>query len=103
MTIANHYRQLRQIPDVNLLHLEWSGSRESIDVQTFRDRILRPIFTEIDRRGIDDQIDYIVYSSDSKRVGLMAQVGKHLYPFRYPTEPIMAIFNGMAAGEKADD
>ncbi len=63
MTIANHYCQLRQIPDANVLHLEWSGSRESIDVQTFRDRILAPIFTTIDQRQIDDQIDYIVYSS----------------------------------------
>ena len=63
MTIANHYCQLRQIPDVNVLHLEWSGSRESIDVQTFRDRILQPIFTTIDERRLDGQIDYIVYSS----------------------------------------
>ena len=63
MTIANHYCQMRQIPDFNVLHLQWSGSRDSIDLQTFRDRILKPIFKTIDERRIDDQIDYIVYSS----------------------------------------
>lgn len=63
MTIANYYCQVRQIPDVNVLHLEWSGSRDTVDVNTFRERFLRPIFAAIDKRHLDDQIDYIVYSS----------------------------------------
>ena len=36
---------------------------------------------------------YVVYSSDSHWVGLMAQVGDTLYPFRYPVEPIVALLN----------
>jgi hypothetical protein len=36
---------------------------------------------------------YIVYSSDTHWVGLMAQVGDKLYPFRYPVEPIMSLIN----------
>jgi hypothetical protein len=36
---------------------------------------------------------YIVYSSDTHWVGLMAQIGDKLYPFRYPVEPVMALFN----------
>jgi hypothetical protein len=36
---------------------------------------------------------YIVYSSDTRWVGLMAQVGNKLYPFRYPVEPIMSLYN----------
>ncbi len=36
---------------------------------------------------------YIVYSSDTNWVGLMAQVGDKLYPFRYPVEPIMSLIN----------
>ncbi len=36
---------------------------------------------------------YIVYSSDTRWVGLMAQVGEKLYPFRYPVEPIIPLIN----------
>ena len=63
MTIANHYCNLRQIPDINVLHLPWSGSREVISVETFRRQILQPIFKTIDDRRLARQIDYIVYSS----------------------------------------
>ena len=37
----------------------------------------------------------IVYSSDSTWIGLMAQVGDRLYPFRYPVEPMMSIINAL--------
>ena len=38
---------------------------------------------------------YVVYSSDSRWVGLMAQIGDRLYPFRYPVEPMMSIINAL--------
>ncbi len=63
LTIANHYCHLRQIHSVNVVHLPWAGSRETIDIQTFRNAILQPIFAEIGRRRLERQIDYIVYSS----------------------------------------
>ncbi len=63
LTIANHYCSLRQIHGVNVVYLPWTGSRETIDVETFRRSILQPIFREIERRRLRHQIDYIVYSS----------------------------------------
>ena len=62
--IANHYRSLRQVPDANTLFLDWDGVTETITVDVFREKILRPIFTAIDKRKMSSQIDYIVYSSD---------------------------------------
>lgn len=63
MTIANHYVALRQIPPTNVFGLAWNGSTDSIDVETFRERFLKPILAEIGRRNLVEQIDYIVYSS----------------------------------------
>jgi hypothetical protein len=45
---------------------------------------------------------YIVYSSDSRWVGLMAQVGDRLYPFRYPVEPMMTIINALPEQEEKE-
>lgn len=64
LAIANHYRQLRKIPDSNLLFLDWNRSVEAISIDTFRDHLLTPIFAAIDKRKLSGQIDYIVYSSD---------------------------------------
>ena len=63
LTVANHYVSLRQIPPSNILYLDWDGSVETITVETFRTRFLEPIFAEIDRRRLQRQIDYIVYST----------------------------------------
>ena len=43
---------------------------------------------------------HIVYSSDSRCVGLMAQIGDSLYPFRYPVEPMMSIINALPEEEE---
>ena len=37
----------------------------------------------------------IVYSSDNRWVGMMAQVGDRLYPFLYPVEPMISIINAL--------
>ncbi len=63
-TIANHYLALRQIPPTNVLYLDWKGSREQTDIATFREQILQPALAAIDDRGLAEQIDYLVYSSD---------------------------------------
>lgn len=62
-TIANHYVQLRSIPPTNVVYLDWRGSEPQIDVNTFREKILRPIVNQIDSRNLTSQIDYVVYSS----------------------------------------
>jgi len=43
---------------------------------------------------------YIVYSSDSRWVGMMAQIGDRLYPFRYPVESMMSIINAVPDEEE---
>jgi hypothetical protein len=63
-TVANHFLQLRQIPPINVVYLPWNGSAESIDGETFRNRIFTPVLDAMQRRGLAPQIDYVVYSSD---------------------------------------
>ncbi|MEM7314400.1 MAG: hypothetical protein AAF497_14730 [Planctomycetota bacterium] len=63
-TVANHYIELRNIPTVNILYLSWAGSVERATVGDFREKILKPIISTIEKRGLVDQIDHIVYSSD---------------------------------------
>jgi hypothetical protein len=43
---------------------------------------------------------YIVYSSDSSWVGLMAQIGDRLYPVRYPVESMTSIINALPDEEE---
>lgn len=38
---------------------------------------------------------HILYCSDSKWVGLMAQIDNKLYPFRYPAESLIPVLNGL--------
>jgi hypothetical protein len=64
LTIANHYCQLRRIPPSNVVHLDWQGNNDSIDIETFRQQILRPALQVASSRGLGEQIDAIVYSSD---------------------------------------
>ncbi|GMQ80404.1 MAG: hypothetical protein BMS9Abin04_389 [Planctomycetia bacterium] len=63
-TIANHYIQWRRIPPSNVLYLDWNGSLERVSVTRFRTSILEPAIAAIRRRGLADQIDYVIYSSD---------------------------------------
>ncbi len=64
-TIANHYMALRSIPTSNIVYLDWPDDViKQVPVDTFRKRILGPTLAMIERRGLQDQIDYIVYSAD---------------------------------------
>jgi hypothetical protein len=64
MAVANHYIKLRQIPQVNVLYLDWSGPIDKINSDDFRQKILGLVFATMRQRLIMDQIDSIVYSSD---------------------------------------
>jgi hypothetical protein len=64
LTIANHYCQLRHIPPGNVLLLDWQGSTDSVDIETFRQKILAPALQAAAERDLGEQIDYVIYSSD---------------------------------------
>lgn len=62
-TIANHYVHWRNIPAQHVVVLKDIPDQETITVDQFRQLILRPLFSEIDRRGLND-IKCIAYSAD---------------------------------------
>lgn len=86
MTVANHYIALRDIPESNVLWLDWAHDIDTIDLETFRSELLKPITETISARRLGDQIDYIVYSSDFPwSIDCSAQLGnaslpRHLAP-----------------------
>ena len=61
--IANHYNFLRKIPASNVIYLKDIPQGEFINLKEFREKILIPIFKTIDRRGLANHIDYVIYSS----------------------------------------
>ena len=63
LAIANHYRQLRRIPENNVLDLDWPHGEGAISIDTFRKELRTPIFKAVSQRGLGRQIDYIVYSA----------------------------------------
>ncbi len=64
LSVANQYVALRHISPGNVLHLDWDGGAEAVDIDTFRQRILGPAIEAIAGRGLTNQIDYLIYSSD---------------------------------------
>lgn len=62
--VASEYARLRDIPPSNFVVLHHLGGPEFIDVQHFRDDILKPVLAAIHERGLDAQIDCITYSTD---------------------------------------
>ncbi|HEX3655907.1 MAG TPA: hypothetical protein VHV55_08880 [Pirellulales bacterium] len=64
ISVANHYIGLRNLPSENVLYLDWPSAMEGTDIDTFRQQVLRPVLAAIERSGLDDHIDYVVYSSD---------------------------------------
>lgn len=63
-TVANHYIDVRKIPSTNVFYLNFPAGRGNTPGKLFRTRILTPIFKEIEKRKLQGQIDYIVYSCD---------------------------------------
>ncbi len=64
LTIANHYAQLRSIPDVSIVALGEVPDNKSCSIDDFREKILQPLVTELDRRRLAAQIDFVAYSAD---------------------------------------
>ncbi|GAB6167495.1 hypothetical protein JCM19992_34950 [Thermostilla marina] len=63
LTIANHYRSLRQIPPENVLYVPFDPTVNITDVDTFRERILKPVLAEVRDRAEKARIDCVVYSA----------------------------------------
>jgi hypothetical protein len=63
-TIANYYQQIRPVPASNVVYIDWRGPTDRTDINTFREKILLPVFTAIETRQLSAQIDCIAYSSD---------------------------------------
>ena len=64
LSIANAYIQLRGIPACNVIYLDGLPNFETVDIETFREKILTPVLKTIADRGLTPQIDCIAYSSD---------------------------------------
>ena len=62
LTAANAFIALRRVPPNNVLAMAWDGPNDAVPIRVFRERILRPILTTIDARGLAPQIDCIAYS-----------------------------------------
>ena len=62
--VANEYIAARSIPPDNVVYLRDIPSFERMDVEQFRERILRPVLRTAEERGLSSQIDYILYSAD---------------------------------------
>lgn len=62
-TIANHYIRWRNLPDSNVVCVEWDGPLATCTPNDFREKLLRPALEAIKQRGLGLQIDYLVYSA----------------------------------------
>jgi hypothetical protein len=63
LTIANHYADLRAIPDASIVVLDGVSPDPEVSVKRFRDEILKPLVSELDARGLAIQTDTIAYSA----------------------------------------
>jgi hypothetical protein len=75
--VANEYIRLRNIPPANVIYLKDIPDTWAIDVEQFRQLILKPIILTISERGIANQIECITYSADFPwQIGLKSDIDK---------------------------
>lgn len=63
LAVANEYVRLRGLPERQVLWLENVPPRETIDVETFRVRVLGPIREYLRTTGLEREIDLVSYSA----------------------------------------
>ncbi|MBM3471917.1 MAG: hypothetical protein FJX75_01425 [Armatimonadetes bacterium] len=63
LAVANEYVSLRQVPPSHVIYLSGLDPARTIKSADCRDRILRPVLESIRSRGLEGQIDYLVYSA----------------------------------------
>jgi hypothetical protein len=66
LAVANEFIHLRHIPPNNVIYLNLGevADYSTVDVNYFRDKILKPVFDALHERKISSQIDCLVYSTD---------------------------------------
>ena len=64
LTVANEFVRLRGIPPCNVVYLTQIPDFELVDFETFRRAILAPALVALGQRGLQDHLDYLVYSCD---------------------------------------
>jgi uncharacterized protein (TIGR03790 family) len=81
LQIANEYVRLREIPSWNVIYIPWAKNVRRAPGSEFREKLIEPLFRELDRRGLTEQIDCIAYSSGyPPTVDLQAEVGATTIP-----------------------
>ena len=83
LAVANHYIELRDIPACNVVYIKnvprAKTSLQSTNSENFEKRILGPILDAISDRGIENQIECIVYSASfPTRIRVQSQIDTHL-------------------------
>ncbi len=63
-TIANHYVELRSIPSSNVVMLQGVPTGLKISLDDFKSKILTPILSAVNSRGLAAQARVIAYSAD---------------------------------------
>jgi uncharacterized protein (TIGR03790 family) len=63
LAIANYYIELRQIPPTNVFYISWRPDLNATTGVQFRDRLLKPLLAEIDKRSLREQIQFLTFSS----------------------------------------
>jgi uncharacterized protein (TIGR03790 family) len=82
LEVANHYIHLRKIPPQNIFYVAFNPKALGTGCAMYRDKILLPTLETISKRGLAEQIDYVVYSS-----GYPWQVDfKEFFPGTFPKE-----------------
>jgi hypothetical protein len=87
-TIANHYMHLRHIPPRNVIYLEWTGNRSETDFNQLRSEIIDPVLRAVAQRGLENQIDHVVYSCDFPYRANAPELKAKLPPQLAPTASI---------------
>lgn len=64
LALGNLYCERRQVPPQNLIRIEWTGSRIEWTRAQCQSALVDPLNTELARRGLAAQIDYVVLSMD---------------------------------------
>ncbi len=89
MAVANEYIHLRNIPPANVVYLNDVATFETIGVEDFRQKILKPVMAALTERGVLGHIDCIAYSSDLPyAVNVGADATKEQLEKLYPAQLI---------------
>ncbi len=64
LDLANYFCHLRDVPPQNLLRIPWTGGPINWSLAQFTNTLLNPVLDTLSRRGLAQQVDYVVLSMD---------------------------------------